>query len=560
MKNNISRISILFLGVLCTVVTQDALAVGTPAGTVIQTRSRVTYTSASGAAVDTAYSDYVNFTVAQVAAVNITPATNAVTTESDSVYVAYALTITNSGNGPDQYTLSSTSTKGWTRAMYFDANGDGTLQPAEISAGAITQTASVEADASYMFFVRVFAPRDPSLDGQTDTTVVTAASVFDNTKSNSAQARTTVHTANFTNITSGLTVTPSNPSPGDNVVYTITITNSGNGAATGLSFSDHFDPLLFTFVSGSTTQGEVNTAGNPVIWNAGTLNPGSSVTVSITLKVNSGLTLGTVLNNTIDVTYSVGGSTFTVTTNNPPAAIGVIRGVEISPLSVSAAAEPEDTLVYPFIIKNSGNTSDVLELEYASSNSYLWTFYKDVNQNDSLDAGDTQLVNTNGSSGVDVDSVAALDSVQILARLVVPAVPSDQFQEVTSFTVRSAVDAAKAQTATGTTTFNVAGIVLVRSVAPEGNQPPETEMTFTVSYQNTGHGTAYNVTVTETEADSMTYSPNSVSVNGVAKTDAADGDEVTVTTVSGRKIITILLGTLNGQTPAGIITYKATIN
>ncbi|MFA6468408.1 MAG: DUF11 domain-containing protein [Bacteroidota bacterium] len=560
MKSYISRLTALFLMMLTAAVTQNASAAGTPAGTVIQTRSKVTYTSASGATIDTAYSNYVNFTVGQVAAVNITPATNAVTTESDSVYVVYALTITNSGNGPDQFMLSSTSSKEWMRVMYFDADGDGTLQSSEITAGAITQTTSIAADASYKFFIRIFAPRDPALNGQTDTTVVNAASVFDDTKGNTAQARTTVHTANFANITSGLTVTPSNPSPGDNVTYSITITNSGNVMASGLTLSDHIDPLLFTFVSATSTKGMVITSGNPIIWNIGTLDPGSSVTVTITLKVNPDLSVGTVLNNSIDVTYSVGGSTFTVSTNNPPAIIGVTLGVEITPLTVSANAEPEDTLSYSIRVKNTGNTKDVLELEYSSTNSYSWSFFKDVDLNDSLSAADTQLANTNGSAGVDVDSITAGDSVRILARLIVPFVQTDQLQEVTTFTVRSAIDAEKTGTTTATTTINIAGIVLVRSVSPEGDQPPETEMTFSVTYQNTGHGAAYNVVVTETEADSMTYTPDSVILNGITKTDAADGDEVTVTTVSTKKVITILLGTLNGQSTPRTITYRATIN
>ncbi|MFA6440587.1 MAG: hypothetical protein WCX28_14870, partial [Bacteriovoracaceae bacterium] len=527
---------------------QTMSAVGTPAGTIIESRSKVVFTSASGAVSDTVYSNVVRFTVAQKAAVNITPTSNAQTTSRDSVLVDYALTVTNSGNNADQYLLSAVSSKGWTTSFYFDANGDQSLQAEEISAGAITQTASIDADATYKVFLRVFVPKDPSLNGETDTTTVTAASVFDNTKTNTAQTRTTVQTAYFPNIVSGWSVTPTNPSPGSNVVYSITMTNSGSVAANEVSFSDLINASQFTFVTANTSTGIVNTSGNPVTWNIGTITPGGSVTISITLQVNSGLANGVTLNNTLVVTYSVGGSTFTVTSNNPSAAIGIIRGVEIYPLELSAAKEPEDTLAYSFTIKNNGNANDVLELAFTSSNGFSsWAFFKDLNQNSLLDAGDTQLSNTNGFGGVDVDTVNAYDSVKVLARLIVPNVSVDQTQEITTITVSSSFDETKMQSAKCTTSVNIADLVLIRSVTPEGSQKPETEMTFTVTYQNSGHGKAYNAVITETEPDSMTYVPNSVTINGVEKTDGIDDDEVMVTTVSGRKSIFINLGILNAQ-------------
>lgn len=545
---------------LFAVLTQTIYSAGTPAGTVIQSRSKVVYSTASGATTDTVYSNYVSFTVAQVASVNITPSSNSTTTSSDSVFVDYAITVTNSGNGTDQFNLSSTSTKGWTRAFYFDTNGDDVLQGSEVTAGAITQTANIAADGTYKLFVRVFVPRGGSLNGQIDTTVVTATSVFDDSKTNTAQARTTVNTANFSGIGEGFGVSPTNPQPGDNVTYSLTLTNTGTVAATGVSFSDFFNASQFSFVSATTSTGTVNTSGNPVLWSIGTINPGGSVTVTIILQVSPSLVNGTVLNNTISATYTVGGNTFTVSSNNPYAAVGVVRGVQVSPTSFSAIKEAEDTLAYAMTVKNTGNAKDVLELSYNSSQSYTWTFYNDVNENGILDAGDTQLTNTNSDHGVDVDSVAAADSVKILARLIVPVVSTDQTQDVTTFTVKSSVDQNKFQSAIGTTTINSADIELTRTVLPSGNQPPGTEMTFTITYQNIGNGKAYNVVLTENEADNMTYVANSVIINEASKTDVSDGDNVTVTTVSEKKIITINLGTINGLFSGGTITYKATIN
>jgi uncharacterized repeat protein (TIGR01451 family) len=317
---------------------------------------------------------------------------------------------------------------------------------------------------------------------------------------------------------------------------------------------------MFSYVSQTTTQGTFSNASPPATWTVGTINPGGSVTVSITLLVLP-LPTGTVLENVINVSYTSGGNTFTITTNNPYAAVGVVRGVQISPTSMAASREAEDTLTYAMTVKNTGNSKDILEMSFSSSKSYSWIFFMDGNSNGILDAGDTQLTDAPGSTtGVDVDSVASADSVKILARLIVPKASVDQTEDVTTFTVKSDSDPSKFQSAIATTTINAPVLSIVRSVTPSGNQPPGEEMTFQITYQNNGNGKAYNVIVTETEPDSMSYVANSVTIDDAAQTDAADSDGVTVTTVEGKKVITINLGTLNGLSSQGVIRYRATIH
>lgn len=539
-----------------------AFAVGTPAGTVIQSRSKVVYTTSSGLVSDTVFSNIVTVTVAQVAALNITPSSNAATTSSDSVFVAFPLTITNSGNGPDQFNLSSTSSKGWTNSFYFDANGDGALDAGEISNGSITQTsANISADAVYKIFIRIFVPRDASLNGLADTTSVIATSVFNNTKNNTAKVITTVQTANFSAAGTGLTVFPMNPNAGDTITYSLTLTNNGSVSATNVLLTDLINAAQFTYVSMTTSQGTFNGGSIPAVWTVGTVPGGGSINVSIRLKVLPSLPFGTVLNNTINVTYTVGGNTFTVTTNNPSSAVGVVYGVQLTPLLMSSSAEREDTILYSLKSKNTGNTSDVLELSYNSTTSLVWKFFKDIIPYGVYNSGDLLLTNTNGfPNSIDVNTVVPADTVKILALAVAPISINDQDQEITTFTISSASDPAKSQDAVATTTFNTPVITLTRSTTPSGMIPPVEEILFTITYQNIGHGKAYNVTFIESEPDSMTYVLNSVTIDGIGKTDAADGDGVTVNDNEGRKVITFTLGLLNASSPAGVIHFRASIN
>ena len=525
----------------------NAFAAGTPAGTVVSSRSKVVYTTASGAVSDTLFSNTVSFTVAQVAAVNRSPVSNSTTTSSDSVNVDYALTITNSGNGSDNFNLTKNSSKGWTVTLYHDVNGDGILEAGEIAAGAITSTGSLLEDSSYKIMVRVFVPHNPSLNGQTDSTTVTATSVFDNTKSASSTFMTTVNTVNFSNIGSGLTVNNASPNAGQNVTYTFTFTNNGAVPATGVSISDVLSGL--TYVSSTTTSGTVNSSGNPVLFNVGTINPGASVTVTITLAVPSGASTGTVYNNTMNVTYTAGGNTFTSSSNTRSVTVGVTRGVAISPTSIASTHEPEDSIKYYFTLKNTGNAKDVLLMSSSSSLTLTWKFYKDVNNNGIYDVNDTQLAVT--------DSVNFSDSLHVIAIAITPVVGTDLTQDVTTFTVTSKGDNTKFQSSIATTTIDIAVVSLTKVVAPLGNEPPGTQMTYTINYSNTGHGKAYNFKIIDGAPDSTTYVANSVTVNGVSMTDAADADAATVT--NGGKTITVIIGTVNASV-SGTVAFKITVN
>lgn len=79
------------------------------------------------------------------------------------------------------------------------------------------------------------------------------------------------------------------PNRGENIVYTLTVTNDGPSDATGIEVTDRLATGL-TFVSAAVAQGAYDpTTG---IWTAGTLAPGDSAVLRLTATVN---TTGTVI-------------------------------------------------------------------------------------------------------------------------------------------------------------------------------------------------------------------------------------------------------------------------
>lgn len=96
------------------------------------------------------------------------------------------------------------------------------------------------------------------------------------------------------------TVDTPNAVEGDQVTFTLTVTNPGEFIASGIKVTDQL-PNGLTFVSASATQGTYNSFNG--IWNIGTIDDGDTTSVSLDIiaSVNSG-TLGSTILNTASIT------------------------------------------------------------------------------------------------------------------------------------------------------------------------------------------------------------------------------------------------------------------
>jgi uncharacterized repeat protein (TIGR01451 family) len=163
-------------------------------------------------------------------------------------------------------------------------------------------------------------------------------------------------------------------SPGDILLYNVTIRNSGNTAATAVVFTDLPDSNTELVVgSAQTSQGTVtqgNTAGDTAVGvNIGTIPPGASVTISFRAKINDPLPIGVtqVANQGL-----ISGSNFpTVPTDDPTTpnpGDPTVTPITLAPRIIASkidklvvdldnnrAPSPGDTLLYQITIQNTGN-------------------------------------------------------------------------------------------------------------------------------------------------------------------------------------------------------------
>jgi uncharacterized repeat protein (TIGR01451 family) len=115
---------------------------------------------------------------------------------------------------------------------------------------------------------------------------------------------------------------------GDNLTYTVTVTNNGPDTATSVTVADDL-PAETTFVSCSSTGGGVcGGSGNNRTVTFATLASGQSETITFVANVNCSVADGTVINNTATVSsftpdpdLSNNSATATTTASNPPPTI-----------------------------------------------------------------------------------------------------------------------------------------------------------------------------------------------------------------------------------------------
>lgn len=238
--------------ILAVLAANPALALGTPAGTVITNQATVDYTDVNGNALS-AVSNPVTTTVSQVGGVLVDPDGASGADPGETVY--YAHRVTNTGNDSDTIELSTSSGQGWTVTLYLDVDADGLYTSGvdtpltDTNASGGPDTGALVADAWIDIIVAIDVPAGTT-DGTSDTTVVTGTSVFDGAQSDTATDVTTIAAPTLAVVKS---VAPAGPQPpGTVLTYTVIVTNNGTGQADAVVVTDPV-PANTTYQAGSIT-------------------------------------------------------------------------------------------------------------------------------------------------------------------------------------------------------------------------------------------------------------------------------------------------------------------
>lgn len=463
----------LFLAVLvfCTALFPAAARAQMPAaGTNIENRVAVTYTDPANTT-RTVASNLVATRVLQVASLTLvaTQTRNA----GAGAPVAFAHTLTNTGNGPDSFALTLVNQVGddfdlSAPRVRADANCDGVAD-----GPVLTTTATLAAGASICLVVEATLPTAAA--GLAGVLRLSAASAFSSTVTafNDDTARVA---ANAVINVFNKTISANSGAPGSGpYTYTIVVTNTGGMTATSVAVSDLI-PAGMTYVAnsgrwsstGATVLGDGaggDPAGIAYDYNVTTpgavtavitsLAPNASQSLSFQVAVNTTAPAG-VINNTARLCYDNGtgpvplGCTpasglpsnivpFTVVRAAAPAVVAngsssTSANGAAEPVTV-ASIPPDGTAVFNDYVWNLGDGADSFDISTGASTFPAGTAFMlfksdgvtplvDTNGNGIPDTGTIPSANDatcTAANGYVADAVAGRCGYRVVVRAVLPA-------------------------------------------------------------------------------------------------------------------------------------------
>ncbi|MFN3191205.1 MAG: SdrD B-like domain-containing protein [Aureliella sp.] len=287
----------------------------------------------------------------------INPSIDLAITKTDSVDPAtrgntlvYTMDVTNAGpSSATNVVVTDTLPDGVT---FISATGGTVTAPSGNSNDVLIDIGTLAASGSQQVTVTVTIDADAA-DTITNTASVTSTETtggFEtNTNNNSTTEPTTLNPAIDLEVTKVDSADP--VIAGNDLVYTMVVTNNGPSTATNVSLSDTL-PAGVTFTSGTSTQG--TTANNNGVFTAdiGTLASGASATVTLTVGVDPGTT-GTI-DNTASVTAT---ETETNSANNTASQSTTVNqsvDLQLTKTESTNIVSTGSALAYTIVVTNNG--------------------------------------------------------------------------------------------------------------------------------------------------------------------------------------------------------------
>jgi uncharacterized repeat protein (TIGR01451 family) len=602
----------------------QAMAAGTLAGTAISNQAYGDYKDANGNAMSRIYSNTVTVTVSQVAGVSINPASITSTAKNgDAIY--FHVQPFNTGNANDSITWSFASSGAWTPTsvrMFWDINSSHSYDSQDIlltetSPGSKTYKSvttggtpvQLLSDDDYDIMMEVTVPGISSAPNNSSNVItVTAFSDFDNTKTSTGTYTTTVLAAA---LSAAKTHTPTGTStylkPGDLVTYTVTLTNSGGTAATGVTLNDPL-PSTLTYVPGSLKI-SVNGAGfaaktdaadnDGIKYDAGTRSivatdgattldvaGGTTWAMQFQARLNVGVPSGSAVVNQATINYTSGISNVTIQTNGDTFLASTLAGIDLTSAATPKSGNPGDQLVYAFTAINNANAADTVDLTTNSTQGWNWKIWADAN-GDGIpgNAGDYLVTDTNGNAKLDTGALPQNGTIALLAVATMPVGSANGATETITISAASATDPTKTKALSFTSTVKAPVMGMTKMIiavqAPGGGAictPSDTSnglpckiypgstLTYVVTGTNSGNGNASSVVITDIMNQYMTYRPGTIRTGSsrdtlTARSDAADGDGAEYNSAAKAVVTPDGGGSLTlGPSGTWVVQYQLTVN
>jgi len=419
----------------------------------------------------------------------------------------YVVTVSNSGpNAASDVTFTDNLPAGINFVSLTQDTGPaalGCISPAPNSNGTVACTIALLANTqSAQFTITVQAA--PTVANGTivnNTATVTTSSADTNPNNDSFSAPTTISAnADVAIVKSG----PASANAGNNITYTITVTNNGPSTASSVSWTDTL-PAGTTFVSEMQTSGPTFTCttGATISCSIASMAPSAVAVFSVVVQTSPAIPNNTTLSNTASVVSTTpdntaGNNSSTVnTTISASADVAVVK-------TAPAAAVAGSNVTYTITVTNNGPSN-------ASS----------VTLTDTLPAG-TTFVSENQSSGPAFTCTTGATISCSIATLNAGATAvfsvtvnfSGALPNGTTVTNTATVSSTTADSNPGNNSSSAPTLVSANadlSVTKSGpaTTPSNVNVVYTVTAANAGPSTAANVTLTETVPAGMTF----VSVN-----------------------------------------------
>jgi uncharacterized repeat protein (TIGR01451 family)/fimbrial isopeptide formation D2 family protein len=364
----------------------DSASALTGAGTQITNLATARYTDHTGAP-RTSESLPVVLIVAQVADFTLTSDTCRVASPAGTSYIPH--TLTNTGNGPDTFSLAVANIAGGDYAfsnliIFSDVlNGDGIPDDGT----PISITTLLSPGEQFQFIVALSAPATAT-NGQTAEALVSGISQFDGgvTATNTDCVTITANAVIFA--TKALSGSHDGLSPSGPYTYTLSYMNTSNATATDVTFTDSLPPGM-TYFPNSGTWGalgaltdasglegappntiDYSVSGNVITVIITEVAPGRSGTIAFQATVDAGLLAPQNLHNTASFEYDDSVTTHAgpFNTNTVTFSVLQVAGVDMTPPPSAPAIFQGQTVAFENVVTNTGNGVDTFDIVVVSDN------------------------------------------------------------------------------------------------------------------------------------------------------------------------------------------------